>query len=131
MTDYILKFPSKEAAQQFGLVNGFAVQDESGNIVSRLASHEHALYEIGEHFIVQQTDIADESETESVIDQPAPIGDGQYWVLFRDLVNIAIPDGGEQFIVWSSAQRVIDENGEETLIPRPSKDPDVPNIWWA
>lgn len=99
MIDYILKFPSKEAAQQFGLANGFAVQDENGDIISRLASHEHALYEIGEY-----------NE------------DGNYWVLFRDLVGIPIPEGGEAFIVWSSNQ---------TAVPRPIDDPNIPNVWWC
>lgn len=108
MTDYILRFPSKAAAEAFGLAHGFAYTDETGIVVSSLASHEHALHEVGEHN-----------------------GDGQYWVLFRDLVDIPIPEGGEAFIYWSSAQRVIDENGEETPIPRPSKDHDVPNVWWA
>ena len=131
MTDYILKFPSKEAAQQFGLVNGFTVQDESGNIVSRLASYEHALYEIGEHFITQQTDIADESETESVIEPPIPIGDGQYWVLFRDLVGIPVPPGAEEFIVWSSNQKTFDDNGYEISVPRPVEDSSIPNVWWC
>lgn len=131
MTDYILKFPSKEAAQQFGLANGFAVQDESGNIVSTIASHEHALYEIGEHFIVQQTDVTNESETESIIEQLATIGDGLYWVLFRDLVDIPIPPGGETFIHWSSNQTTLDKDGNETAIPRPTSDPNIPNVWWA
>lgn len=108
MIDYILKFPSKEAAQQFGLANGFAVQDENGDIISRLASHEHALYEIGEHN-----------------------QDGNYWVLFRDLVGIPIPEGGEQFIVWSSNQMIIDEDGGEIVIPRPVDNPNIPNIWWC
>lgn len=108
MTDYILRFPSKEIAEAFGLAHGFAYTDETGIVVSSLASHEHALHEVGEHN-----------------------GDGQYWVLFRDLVDIPIPDGGEAFIYWSSAQRVIDENGEEKPIPRPSKDHDVPNVWWS
>ena len=108
MTDYILKFPSKQIAEHFGLVNGFAQQDLDGNIVSNLASHEHALYEIGEHD-----------------------GDGQYWVLFRDLVDIAIPDGGEVFIVWSSNQTTHDTDGNESYIPRPTSDPNIPNIWWA
>jgi len=108
MTDYILKFPSKQVAEQFGLVNGFAQQDTDGIIVSTLASHEHALYEVGEHN-----------------------SDGQYWVLFRDLIDIPIPDGGEAFVYWSSSQRVIDENGEETPIPRPFNNPDVPKVWWA
>jgi hypothetical protein len=130
MIDYILKFPSKEVAQHFGLANGFAVQNESGDIVSRLASYEHALYEIGEHFIAQQTDIVDESETESIIEQPALIGDGRYWVLFRDLVGIPIPDGADQFIYWSSNQTFLKDD-QEVYVPRPTEDPNVPNIFWA
>jgi len=108
MIDYILRFPSKQVAEQFGLANGFAYQDEVGTIISSLASHEHALCEVGEHD-----------------------GDGQYWVLFRDLVGIPVPAGGEQFIYWSSKWAVLDENGDETSIPRPINDPNVPNIWWA
>ena len=97
MIDYILKFPSKEVAEQFGIANGFAAPDEDGVIQSSLASHEHALCVIGEHN-----------------------GDGQWWVLFRDLVGIPIPEGGEQFIAWAST------SGEQ----RPS-DESVPNIFWA
>ena len=111
MTDYILKFPSKEVAEQFGIANGFAVTDENGEVQSSLASHTHAMHVVGEHWIAQ-SDIDGEP-------QPA-IGDGQWWVLFRDLVGIPIPEGGEQFIFWSSAS---DE-------PRPISD-DVPSIWWA
>jgi hypothetical protein len=96
MIDYILKFPSKQVAEQFGIANGFAVIDESGAVVSTLATHEYALNEIGEH------------------------NGADYWVLFRDLVGIPIPEGGEQFIVWSSA------SGEQ----RPS-DESTPNIFWA
>ena len=131
MIDYILKFPSKEAAQQFGFANGFAVQGVDGDIVSRLASHEHALYEIGEHFVTNKTDTTDESEFEVINEQQALIGDGQYWVLFRDLVGIPIPTGGEAFIYWSSGWTVLDEDGNETAIPRPVNDPNVPNVWWA
>ena len=122
MIDYLLKFPSKATGEQFGLVNGFASADENGNIVSRLASHEHALHEIGEHFIAQPMDAIDESDSEGSIELHPPIGDGQYWVLFRDLVGIPIPEGGEQFVVWSSNQ---------TSVPRPTDDPNIPNVWWA
>jgi hypothetical protein len=97
MIDYLLKFPSREVAVQFGLANGFAVIDEDGNEQITLASHEYALCIIGEHN-----------------------GDGQWWVLFRDLVGIPIPAGGEQFIAWSSA------SGEQ----RPT-DESTPNIFWA
>jgi len=98
MIDYLLKFPSKAAAEQFGIANGFAAPDESGEVQSNLASHTHALGVIGEHD-----------------------GDGQYWVLFRDLIGIPIPEGGEQFIHWSST------SGD----PRPTDDPTVPNTFWC
>ena len=108
MIDYLLKFPDRATAVQFGLANGFAVIDDEGNEQITLASHEYALCIIGEHN-----------------------GDGQRWVLFRDLVGIPIPDGGEQFIFWASDWTVKDDAGSEISIPRPEFNPDVPNIWWA
>ena len=106
--DYLLKFPSKEVAEQFGLANGFASIDEDGVIQSSLASHTHALHIIGEHFT------GGDEETPAV-------GDGQFWVLFRDLVGIPIPEGGEQFIFWTSSSD----------LPRPIDDPAIPTIFWA
>jgi len=108
MRDYILKFPSKQIAEQFGIAKGFAAPDENGEVQSSLASHTHALCVIGEHN-----------------------GDGQYWVLFRDLVGIPIPEGGEQFIFWASDWTVEDDAGSEIKVPRPEFNPDVPNIFWA
>jgi hypothetical protein len=105
MIDYLLVFPSKEVAEQFGIASGFASPDENGEVQSRVASHEHAMLVIGEHFSG-----GDE-------DTPAT-GDGQYWVLFRDLSGIPLPEGGEQFIFWSSA------SGD----PRPE---DGPQHAWA
>ena len=96
MIDYLLKFPDRTTAVQFGLQNGFAVIDEDGNEQITLASHEYALHIIGEH------------------------NGSDWWVLFRDLVGIPIPEGGEQFIHWSSASSE----------PRPS-DESTPNIFWA
>ena len=95
MTDYILRFPSKLAAEQFGIASGFASANEGGEVVSNLASHEHAMCVVGDF-------------------------NGAWWVLFRDLVGIPIPDGGEQFIHWSST------SGD----PRPT-DESTPNIFWA
>ena len=108
MTDYILRFSSKQVAEAFGLATGFAHRDEDGMVVSSLASHEHAICEIGEHK-----------------------GDGQYWILFRDLVGIAIPDGASDFIYWSSNQITTDDDGNETAVRRPSNDPNVPSLWWG
>jgi hypothetical protein len=108
MTDYLLKFASKQIAEQFGIANGFASVDENGDVQSSLASHTHALCVIGEHN-----------------------GDGQYWVLFRDLVGIPIPAGADQFIYWSSDWTVTDDAGSEIQVPRPEFNPDVPSIFWA
>jgi hypothetical protein len=96
MIDYILRFPSKEVAEQFGIANGFVVTDEGGEPRSTLASHTHAMHVIGEH------------------------NGADWWVLFRDIEGIPIPEGAEQFLFWSSA------SGE----PRPVSD-DVPSVWWA
>ena len=106
MTDYILKFPSKAIAEQFGIASGYAVDNE-GVIETTLASHEYALHEIGEH---NGTD---------------------FWVLFRDLVGIPIPEGADQFIYWASNQSIIDDAGDEIFLPRPEFNPDVPSIFWA
>lgn len=98
MTDYLLKFPSKQVAEQFGLASGFATVDEEGVIASTLATHAYALHEIGEH------------------------NGADFWVLFRDLADIPIPEGGEQFIYWSS---------NLTEATRPELNTDAPNLFWA
>tara|TARA_R110000868_G_scaffold317616_1_gene578425 strand:- start:168 stop:458 length:291 start_codon:yes stop_codon:yes gene_type:complete len=94
--DYILKFGSKTVAQQFGIASGYAVDNE-GIVETTLATHMYALHEIGEH------------------------NGADYWVLFRDLVGLPVPEGADQFIVWAS----------NTDIPRPTEDPDVPTEFWA
>lgn len=105
MIDYILRFPSKLAAEQFGIASGFASANEDGEVQSNLASHEHAMCVVGEF-------------------------NGAWWVLFRDLVGIPIPEGGDLYIYWSSDWTVLDEDGSEIPVPRPT-DESVPNIWWA
>lgn len=79
MHDYLLKFPSKSIAEQFGIAHGFTSVDQNGVITTIFASHEYALHEIGEH------------------------NGKDYWVLFRDLVGIPVPAEAEQFIVWASS----------------------------
>jgi len=106
MIDYLLKFPSKSIAEQFGIASGYAVDNE-GVIETTLATHEYALHEIGEH---NWTD---------------------FWVLFRDLVGLPVPEGADPFIFWSSTWTVTDEDGNEIPVPRPEDQPDVPNIFWA
>jgi len=104
ITDFLLRFPSKSAAEQFGIASGFA-SEVDGEVQSNLASHEHAMCVVGDY-------------------------EGAWWVLFRDLVGIPIPEGGEQFIYWASDFTVDDEDGNPVPVPRPISD-DVPNIWWA
>lgn len=106
MIDYILKFPSKAVAQQFGIASGYAVDNE-GVIETTLATHQYALHEIGEH------------------------NGADYWVLFRDLVGLPVPEGADQFIFWSSTWTVTDEDGNDIPVPRPEDQPDVPSTFWA
>lgn len=104
MIDYWLKFPSKSAAEQFGIASGFASEVDV-EVVSKIASHAHALHVVGDY-------------------------NGAWWVLFRDLVGIPIPDGAKQYIYWASDFTVDDENGNPVPVPRPTS-PDAPNVWWA
>ena len=104
MQDYLLRFPSKSAAEQFGVASGFA-SEVDGEVVSNIASHEHAMCVVGDY-------------------------NGAWWVLFRDLVGIPIPAGADQFIYWASDFTVDDEDSNPVPVPRPISD-DVPNIWWA
>lgn len=106
MIDYLLKFPSKAVAQQFGIASGYAA-DTDGVIETTLATHQYALHEIGEH------------------------NGADYWVLFRDLVGLPVPEGADQFIFWASNQSIIDDAGDEIFLPRPEFNPDVPSIFWA
>jgi hypothetical protein len=96
IVDYILKFPSKSVAEQFGIASGYAV-DNGGVVETTLATHTYALHEIGEH------------------------NGSDFWVLFRDLVGIPIPEGGEQFIFWSSASG----------LDRPTDGMTAPSVFWA
>jgi len=105
MTDYILRFPSKAIAEQFGIASGYAVDNE-GVIETTLATHEYALHEIGEH---NGTD---------------------FWVLFRELVGLPVPEGADQFIYWASDFTVDDEEGNPLPVPRPISE-EVPSIFWA
>jgi hypothetical protein len=106
MQDYLLRFPSKAIAEQFGIASGYAVDNE-GVIETNLATHQYALHEIGEH------------------------NGADYWVLFRDLVGLPVPEGADQFIFWSSTWTVTDEDGSEIPVPRPTDQPDVPSVFWA
>ena len=106
MIDYLLRFESKSVAEQFGIASGYAVDNE-GVIETTLATHQYAIHEIGEY------------------------NGADYWVIFRDLVGLPVPEGADQFIFWSSTWTVTDEDGNEIPVPRPEDQPDVPSIFWA
>ena len=117
MIDYLLKFPSKEDAVDFGLANGF-VRLAGAEPVTTLATEAYAVAIIGEH----QVPTGETATTPDGISYPRTAGDGQWWVLFRDLSeNIPVPAAAAPFIVWSSA------SGE----PRPTDDPSIPATFWA
>ena len=107
MIDYLLKFESKPVAEQFGVSNGFATVDSEGIVQTSLASHTHALYEIGQH------------------------NESDYWVLFRDLVGIPVPSGAEKFVYWCSEWTGLDENGDEINVQRPVDESTTPTVFWA
>ena len=96
MTDYLLKFPSKAIAEQFGIANGFSIIVD-GVIKTTFASHEYAIHEIGEH------------------------NGANFWFLFRDLIEIPVPENAGQFIFWKSTSNTL----------RPTNDNAVPNVFWA
>lgn len=108
MIDYLLKFPSKDVAIQFGASTGLAFQDENGNWQASIATHNHCLLEIGPH------------------------NDSDYWILYRDFSHIEVPDGAEPFIFWCSEWTTgPDDEGNSHPIPRPTDNALAPTVFWA
>lgn len=117
--DYLLCFPSEAHAQQFGLANGFARPDKNGVVRPTLATHTYAMHVVGEYFAPQDPEA------------PAPesVGDGKWWVLFRDLKGLDLPDGAGDYIVWASWQTEDAPNPEDPPVPRP-RPLDAPQVSW-
>ena len=105
MKDYLLKFPSKEAAVMFGLQSGFVAFDENKEPYTTLATHTYAVAIIGPW--LEQTGVDGDGN-------PIIKSDDQHWVLFRDLVGLPIPPGAEQFIFWTSDYGPRPENCPQT-----------------
>jgi hypothetical protein len=106
MIDYLLKFPSKKVAIQFGSASGLATQDENGEWYASAATHNHCLLEIG------------------------PYNNVDYWILYRDFTGIPVPDGADQFIYWCS-EWTTGEGEDSHSIPRPDDDTTTPTVFWA
>lgn len=111
MIDLLLKFPSQLVAAQIGQGLGYSTQDlETGEWSTTQATLELGICVIGEHYIPTG------ETTEGPTGEPVPVlaGDGQWWVMVRSLVDMAIPAEIQPFIVQ----------------PNPS-DQAIPNRVWA
>lgn len=96
MIDVLLKFASQTQAAQIGQALGYTTQDpETGEWHTTQATLDLAICVIGEHF-------APTGEiTTGPNGEPVPVlaGDGQWWVMVRSLVDMAIPAEIQPFIV--------------------------------
>ena len=96
MIDVLLKFSTQTQAAQVGQAMGYTTQDpDTGEWQTTQATETLAICVIGEHF-------APTGETTAgPMGQPVPVyaGDGQWWVMVRSLVDMAIPAEIQPFIV--------------------------------
>lgn len=125
MIDYLLKFNNKEEAEIFAVNNGFAEINADG-ITSQVYDQSYSMSIIGEHWIPSGNEIT----SEDGILYPQLVGDGYYWVLFRDLIDRALPEGADLYIMWSS-DMTITKRKKTIPIERPTDDPLIPNRFWA
>lgn len=110
MKDYLLNFPSKLEAVQFGIQTGFVGFDENQEPVTTLATHSYAIVIIGPWI---QTVGTEPDGT------PIVKSDERHWVLFRDVTgDLTVPPGSEPYLHWRS------DSGK----PRPE---DCPQDGWA
>lgn len=119
--DAILKFPDEQTAVQFGFSMGYTDIPEEGTPSTCLASHQHAIHIIGEHFVPTGETITDDFGT-----RPVMAGDGKWWVLFRCPHDLPMTPELEPFVVWASF--FVDEDGAP--LPRPV-DPTIPSVFWS
>ena len=134
MIDYLLCFPDKDTAIEFGESAGYTkVVETSEEVTTETAegvevienvnktevntnssTHEYFIDIIGEHFL----DTGEKKDLgETFGEVPIMEGDGKHWILFRDIKgNMPIPTETEQFIVWASNRteriRRRDEDGK-------------------
>lgn len=111
MIDLLLKFPSREVAAQVGQGLGYSTQDpDTGEWQTTQATETLAICVIGEHWVPTG------ETTTGPMGEPVPVyaGDGQWWVMVRSLVDMAIPAEIQPFIVQ----------------PDP-ENPAIPNQRWA
>lgn len=111
MIDVLLKFDNQTQAAQVGQAMGYTTQDpDTGEWHTTQATETLAICVIGEHWVPTG------ETTTGPNGEPVPVlaGDGQWWVMVRSLVDMAIPAEIQPFIVQ----------------PDP-ENPAIPNQRWA
>lgn len=126
MIDYLLKFPDRATADQYGLGAGYTCLDAEGFAITSTSGADYALCVIGEHWGPTGEMIT----TDDGIEYEETISDRCCWVLFRDLDDKPTPESVLPYIVWSSIMTI--GSGENIkLVERPTDDPLIPNRFWA
>jgi hypothetical protein len=90
MTDYLLCFPDRDTAIQFGLANGFLEMLDGVPVPSFDKQQVCSIYPIG-----------DWNE------------DGKWWILFRDAIGIVVQPAWEQYIFWRTSDGPQPESGPQ------------------
>ena len=116
MIDYLLKFSSKEVFVEFCISIGLAIKNSQDEWIVLASTHDYCLLEIGEHQRPTGKMIVDQDGTEYA----EKLGDGNYWVLYRDFAGTQTL-GNNEFIFWSS----------NSGIERPVDESIAPTIFWA
>lgn len=120
MTDFLLKFDSKEQAVEFATNNGYMAvdTDEEGNEISvpLLQGDKYVYTVIGEHIYPTNETETMRDEGGNEWEQPIMEGDGNHWILFRTWDDNLDTSIAEDYIVWNSKEttrvRRRDENGQ-------------------
>lgn len=123
MIDYLLKFPDRETANQYGLSAGYTSLDGEGFAITSTSSDDYALCVIGEHY----APTGEKVTTDDGIEYDETASDGACWILFRDLADKTTPESIVPYIIWSSSMKT----AEGDAVARPVADPAVPNRFWA
>jgi hypothetical protein len=123
MIDYLLKFPDRESANQYGLSAGYTSLDGEGFAITSTAGADYALCVIGEHY----APTGEKVTTPDGIEYDETVSDGACWILFRDLADKTTPESITPYIIWSSNMKT----SEGAAVARPTTDAAIPNRFWA
>lgn len=106
MIDLLLCFPNYTTAAQVGVALGFTEQNGDGTFRTTQAAQTLAICVIGEHWYPSgQTITGDRGQT-----IPVFVGDGQWWVMVRSLVEMPVPEAIQSYIVTPDSQNPLIPN---------------------